>query len=73
MLLACEKQGYSRYKANTMFQVRLNKIVEIKKGSQGEKPKGIRWKNYYSEKTQITEQEIKQQLRFDFKEGKLLT
>lgn len=58
MLLACEKQGYSRYKANKMIQVRLNMKVEIKE--EGEKPKEIRWKNYYSEKTQITEQEIKQ-------------
>jgi len=41
--------------------------VEIKAGSQGENPKGIRLKNYYSEKTQITEQEIKQQLLFDSK------
>lgn len=46
------KQGYSRYKANTVVQVRLNIRVEIKKGSQGEKPKRIRWRNYYSEETQ---------------------
>ncbi len=59
MLLACEKQGYSRYEANTVVQVGLNIKEEIKKGRQGEKPKGIRLKNYYSEKTLITQQELK--------------
>lgn len=52
MLLACEEQGYSRNKANTLVQVELSIRVEIKKESQIEKPKGIRWKNYYSEKTE---------------------
>lgn len=70
MLLACDKQGYSRYKANKMIQVRLNKKVKIK---EGEKPKEIRWKSYYSEKTEITQQEIKQHSFFNFRKDKLLT
>lgn len=67
MLLAREKQGYSRYKANTAVQVGLNIRVEIKKESQGEKPGGIRWKNYYSEKNSHHSARDQAPLLFPFK------
>lgn len=62
MLLSFERQGYYRYKANKMVQMRLHMRVEIKEESQGEKPiqKDLDEKFNIQGKTLITQQEIKQ-------------
>lgn len=52
-----------------MVQVRPNLRVEIKEGSRGEKPKGIRWKNYYSEKNSDHSARDQAALLFDFKKA----
>lgn len=60
MLLACEKRGYSIYKANTMVQVLLNIRVGIKKAK------------VKSQKELDGKITILKKLFFDLKKGTLL-